>query len=162
MQIPICIFFGYGVDVRLNQRSKLTLDHTKNHLYSPIICGLLRTYSIMSGFLLGWVGRYMLICLGKYWVSLDVLNWHIFRRLSNWSELIKIAKKSNSNSDDDELEKLVRKIRSEVRETTKPGDYNLSDYVRHKVIRSTSATLLNLVSSLVSGGAITKPPLNIN
>ena len=76
MQIPICIFFGYGVDVRLNQRSKLTLDHTKNHLYSPIICGWLRTYSIMSGFLLGWVGRYMLICLhvGKYWVSLDVLN----------------------------------------------------------------------------------------
>ena len=72
---------------------------------------------------------------------------------------IKIAKKTNSNSDDDELEKLARKIRSEVRETPKPGDYNLSDYVRHKVIVSTSATLLNFVSSLVSGGAITKPSL---
>ena len=43
----------------------------------------------------------------------------------------------------------------------KPGDYNLSDYVRHKVIGSTSATLLNLVSSLVSGGAITKPSLTL-
>ena len=76
-------------------------------------------------------------------------------------QFIKIAKKSNSNSDDDELEKLVRKIRSEVRATPKPGDYNLSDYVRHKVIRSTSATLLNLVSSLVSGGAISKPSLTL-
>ena len=78
-----------------------------------------------------------------------------FSRLSNGSEFIKIAKKSNINSDDDELEKLARKIRSEVRATPKPGDYNLSDYVRHKVTGSTSAaTLLNLVFSLVSGGAI--------
>ena len=113
------------------------------------------------------IGRYVhvfLICLhvGKYRVSLDVLNWHIFRRLSNGSEFIKIAKKSNRNSDDDELEKLARKIRSEVRATPKPGDYNLSDYVRHKVTGSTgAATLLNLVSSLVSGGAITKPSLTL-
>ena len=43
----------------------------------------------------------------------------------------------------------------------KPGDYNLSDYVRHKVIGSTSANLLNLLSSLVSEGAITKPSVTI-
>ena len=43
----------------------------------------------------------------------------------------------------------------------KPGDYNLSDYVRHKVIGSTSANLRNLVSSLVSGGAITKPSVTL-
>ena len=40
-------------------------------------------------------------------------------------------------------------------------DYKLSDYVHHKVIESTSETLLRLVSSLVSGGAITKPSLTL-
>ena len=40
-------------------------------------------------------------------------------------------------------------------------DYKLSDYVHHKVIECTSATLLKLVSSLVSGGAITKPSLTL-
>ena len=82
--------------------------------------------------------------------------------MSNRSEFINIAKKSNSNSDDDDLEKLARKIRSEVRATPKPGDYNLSDYVRHKVIGSTSTILLNIVSSLVSGDAITKPSLTLD
>ena len=72
-------------------------------------------------------------------------------------QFIKIAKKNNSNSDD-ELEKLVRKICSEVRATPGPGDYNISYYARHKVIDSTSATLLKLVSSLVPGGAITTKP----
>ena len=72
-------------------------------------------------------------------------------------QFVKIAKKNKSNSDDDELEKLVRTICSEVRAIPRPGDNNLIDYVRHKVIESTSVTLLKLVSSLVSGGAITKP-----
>ena len=36
-------------------------------------------------------------------------------------------------------------------------NYKLSDYVHHKVIESTSTTLLRLVSSLVPGGTITKP-----
>ena len=54
----------------------------------------------------------------------------------------------------------MRKICNEVRATPRPGHYNLSDYARHKVIDSTSATLLNLVSSLVSG-AITKPSLTL-
>ena len=40
-------------------------------------------------------------------------------------------------------------------------EYKLSDYVHHKMIESTSATLLRLVSSLVSGGAITKPSLTL-
>ena len=65
-------------------------------------------------------------------------------------QFIKIAKKNNSNSDDDELEKLVRKICSEVRATSIPGDYSLSDYARHEVVESTSATLLKRVSSIVS------------
>ena len=74
-------------------------------------------------------------------------------------QFIKIAKKNNSNSDDDELEKLVRKICSEVRATPRPGNYNISYYARYKGIDSTSATLLKLVFNLVSGGAITKPSL---
>ena len=40
-------------------------------------------------------------------------------------------------------------------------DCKLSDYVHHKVIEGTSATLVRLVSSLVSGAAITKPSLTL-
>ena len=40
-------------------------------------------------------------------------------------------------------------------------EYKFSDYVHHKMIESTSATLLRLVSSLVYGGAITKPSLTL-
>ena len=40
-------------------------------------------------------------------------------------QFIKIAKKNNSNSYDDELEKLVRKICSEVRATPRPDNYSL-------------------------------------
>ena len=40
-------------------------------------------------------------------------------------------------------------------------DYTLSDCVHHTVIESTSATLVRLVSSLVPGGAITKPSLTL-
>ena len=76
-------------------------------------------------------------------------------------QFITIAKKNNSNGDDDKLEKLVRKISSDFRATSRHGDHNLSEYARHKVIESTSATLLKLVSSLVSGGAITKPSLTL-
>ena len=76
-------------------------------------------------------------------------------------KVIKIVKISQSMGDDDELEKLVRKIRSEVMAKPRNVDYKLSDYVHQKVIESTSATLLRLVSSLVSGGAITKPSLTL-
>ena len=76
-------------------------------------------------------------------------------------KVIKIVKISQSVGDDDELEKLVRKIRSEVVAKPRNVDYKLSDYVHHKVIESTSATLRSLVSSLVSGGAITKPSLTL-
>ena len=76
-------------------------------------------------------------------------------------KMIKIGKISQSMGDDDELEKLVRKIRSEVMAKPRNVDYKLSDYGHHKVIESTSATLRSLVSSLVSGGAITKPSLTL-
>ena len=43
--------------------------------------------------------------------------------------------------DEDKLEKLVRKFRSEVLAKPRNVDYKLSDYVNDKVIESTSATL---------------------
>ena len=76
-------------------------------------------------------------------------------------KVIKIVKISQSMGDDDELEKLVRKIRSEVMAKPRNVDYKLSDYGHRKVIESTSATLRSLVTSLVSGGAITKPSLTL-
>ena len=49
-------------------------------------------------------------------------------------KVIKIVKISQSMGDDDELEKLVRKIWSEVKAKSRNVDYKLSDYVHHKVI----------------------------
>lgn len=45
---------------------------------------------------------------------------------ANLGKVIKIVKISKSTDGDDELEKLVRKIRSEVMATPRPGDYNLN------------------------------------
>ena len=81
---------------------------------------------------------------------------------ANLGKVIKIVKISKSTDGDDELEELVRKIWSEVMATPRPGDYNLDAYTLQKVIESTSETLLKLVSSLVSGGAITKPSLTLS
>ena len=70
-------------------------------------------------------------------------------------QFIKIVKirQSNGGDDDEGLQKLVMKIRDEVMATPRT---DLSAYVRHRIIESTSATLLALMSSLISGGAITK------
>ena len=81
---------------------------------------------------------------------------------ANLGKFIKIVKKSSKDDDNDEMEILVRKIQNEVTEKSRPGDYNLSEYAHHKIIESTSATLLKLISSLVSGGAITKQSLTLS
>jgi chorismate mutase len=70
-------------------------------------------------------------------------------------QFIKIIKTSKSQGDDDALEKLVMEIRSVVMATPRPGDYNLGAYIHHKIIERIRATLLKLVSSLVSG--VTSP-----
>ena len=62
-------------------------------------------------------------------------------------KVIKIVKISQGMGDDDELEKLVRQIRKELMAKPRNVVYALSDCVRHKVIESTSATLVRLVSS---------------
>ena len=46
--------------------------------------------------------------------------------------------------DDDELEKLVRMIRSEILGKPRNVEYKLSDYVHDKVSESTSATLVTV------------------
>ena len=75
--------------------------------------------------------------------------------------VIKLVKVSHSQGDDDEVDKLVRKIRSEVMAMPRPGDYNLRDYMYQKLVQSTSKTFLKLVSSLVSDGFITKQSLTL-
>ena len=76
-------------------------------------------------------------------------------------KVIKIVKISLGMGDDDELEQLARKIRREVMAKPRNVDYTLSGCVHDKVIESTSATLVRLVSSLAPGGAITEPSLTL-
>ena len=97
----------------------------------------------------------------------ELLMFHIegcesvFGFKANLGKLFKIVKMNKSKNNDDELEKLMRKIRREVIEKPRPEDYNLDAFARHKIIESTSSTLLNLVSCLISGGAITKQSLTL-
>ena len=76
--------------------------------------------------------------------------------------VIKLVKVSNSQGDDDGMDKLVRNIRSEVMAMPRPGDYNLGDFVYHRLVQSTNKTLLKLVSSLVSDGFTTKQSLTLS
>ena len=66
---------------------------------------------------------------------------------ANLGKFFKIVKMN----DNDELEKLLRKIRSEVTEKPRPEDYNLDAFARHMIIESTSSTLLNFISCLIRG-----------
>ena len=75
--------------------------------------------------------------------------------------VMKIVKVSNSQGCDDQVDKLVRSIRSEVMAMPRPGDYNLGDFVYQRLVQSTSKTLLKLVSSLVSDGFTTKQSLTL-
>ena len=52
--------------------------------------------------------------------------------------------------------KIKDKIVSECMELPKMDDYDIGQFVKSKVVECTSPTLLSLVSSLVSGGEITK------
>ena len=54
---------------------------------------------------------------------------------SSLGQFIKIAKKTNKRSYEDEIDKLERIIPNEVRATPRPGDYNLSDFAQHKSLR---------------------------
>ena len=64
-------------------------------------------------------------------------------------QFIKIAKKNNSNSDD-ELEKLVRKICSEVRATPRPGD-NHSNY--HKNAQRSALSSAGVTTTICTSRA---------
>ena len=78
---------------------------------------------------------------------------------ASFGRAIKLVKVSHSQGDDDEVDKLIRKIRSEAMAMPRPGDYNLRNYAYQKLVQSTRETLLKLVSSLVSNGFITKQSL---
>ena len=142
---------GRGTEVR-GHDDGMTETWTTSELYSTYLAAL------------GTVSRRQFVSSITTYFGDKLLLFHIegcesvvgFK--ASLGQFIKIAKKNNSNSDDDELEKLVRKF---VARSGQQLGYNLSDCARHKVIESTSATLLKLVSSLVSGGAITKPSLTL-
>lgn len=64
----------------------------------------------------------------------------------NFRQFLKIVKISTNQDDDDNTEKLVRKIKKEVMAKCRPQDYNLDDFVHYKVFESTSETLLKFLA----------------
>lgn len=66
------------------------------------------------------------------------------------------------NDDDDDVNKVVRKVRAEVQNIPLPREYDLGSFTHERVIQDTSPTLLRLVSSLVSREeTVTKPALTL-
>lgn len=63
--------------------------------------------------------------------------------------------------EDDEVDKLVRRITAEMRNIPQPRDYDLNDFSFLKTVSDTSETLLRLASALVSDGGVTKPSLTL-
>ena len=65
-------------------------------------------------------------------------------------------------NDNNDIASITKQISSEIKELKTPQkvkSYNLGDFTRDKAIESSSQTLLNLVSSLVSKGAVTRESL---
>ena len=71
---------------------------------------------------------------------------------SSFGKYIKVTKKKESYVDDNEIDKIVRRIQNEVMTKPRCEHYQLGDFVQSKLIESTSSTLLALVSALVSRG----------
>lgn len=76
------------------------------------------------------------------------------------AKVLKVVKNDQSR-EDDVVEELVRRVKSEVKDIPQPRDYDLSDFRFHKAVQDTSETLLQIVSALVSDGEITKPSLTL-
>ena len=74
---------------------------------------------------------------------------------------LKMVKVSGSDENDD-VAKVVRRVKAEVRKIPQPREYDLSDFTFSKTVDDTSETLLRLVSALVSDGNVTKPSLTIS
>ena len=98
---------------------------------------------------------------GKEIVVLNVEGCETVVDFKNYiAKTLKIVKRSKMD-DEDEVDKLIRRIKSEVASIPKPKDYDLSNFCFTKIIKDTSASLLCFVSKLVSGGATTKASLTL-
>ena len=67
--------------------------------------------------------------------------------------------KDSGSDENDDVAKVVRRVKAEVREIPLPREY---DFTFSKIVADISETLLRLVSSLVSDGNVTKPSLTIS
>ena len=73
---------------------------------------------------------------------------------------LKMARKSMAEVSDD-VDDIVRRIKSEVASIPTPCGYDLSDFCFNKTVKDTSETLLTLISKLISGSAITKKEITL-
>lgn len=78
------------------------------------------------------------------------------------SKSLKLEKQSCTSDADDDVDRLVRRIKAEVRSIPLPRDYDLNIFQYEKVVQDTSATLLSLISSLVANGKVSKASLTLS
>jgi len=75
------------------------------------------------------------------------------------SKSLKIVKQSLAFDVYEDVDRLVRKVKAEVRTIPLPRDYDLNIFRYDKTVQDTSIRLLTFISSLVSDGEISKASL---
>ena len=73
---------------------------------------------------------------------------------------LKMTRKT-MEEDIEDIDNVVRRIKTEVSSMPISSDYDLSDFRFNKVVEDTSKTLLKFISILVSKGTITKKSLTL-
>ena len=71
-------------------------------------------------------------------------------------------KQSSTASDDDDIDRVVRRLKAEASNIPLPRDYDLNNFRHEKAVQDTSATLLSLISRLVSNGETSKASLTLS
>ena len=109
----------------------------------------------------------MLVHLHEYFAE-DIVTLHLdrcstivgFRQFVG--KTLKLVKQSSTASDDDDIDRVVRRVKAEASNIPLPRDYDLSDFRHEKAVQDTSVTLLSLISRLVSNGETSKASLTLS
>ena len=78
------------------------------------------------------------------------------------SKTLKLVKQPEVSDVDEDIDRLVRRVKAEVRSIPLPRDYDLNIFRHEKMVQDTSPTLLTFISSLISKGEPSKASLTLS
>ena len=144
---------------------KCVISHMKaNMSVTWTVAELYNIYTENAGHL---TRKQMLLYLTEYFGE-EIVVLHLegcssvvgFRKFVG--KTLKLVKLSETSDVDDDVNRLVRMVKAEVRNIPLHRDYDLTIFQYENTIQDTSPTLLAFVSSLVSNGETSKPSLALS